>query len=263
MEILEYFSCRDPAHWLDEIGRCDWEAGRFLHELLLENRFRALCGESAKVLLLTEGDRLVSFCGYEEQDDIRRPDMKPWAGFVYTFPEYRGKRRMGKLLERAYALARDDGYDALYISTNEDGLYEKYGFTFLQMMQDFHGHDSRVYRRAIEHMDYSGIIGRTVCGTVDRPLGSAHPRHPEMIYPLNYGYVDGVCAGDGAEQDVYIFGTDMPLRTFSGQVVAVLHRLNDCEDKWIVSVDGKVPGRDEILQRIAFQEQYFMGELYM
>ena len=112
-------------------------------------------------------------------------------------------------------------------------------------------------------MDYSSVIGHEVEGHVDRPLGSSHPRHPEMIYPLNYGYVDGVFAGDGAEQDVYLFGVEEPVKSFKGKVVGVIHRLNDCEDKWIVSVDGKVPEREEILKRTEFQEQYFMGELYL
>ena len=44
--------------------------------------------------------------------------------------------------------------------------------------------------------DYSDVLGTTVSGTIDRPPGSVHPRHPEMIYPVNYGYVDGVFAGD-------------------------------------------------------------------
>ena len=84
-----------------------------------------------------------------------------------------------------------------------------------------------------------------------------------MIYPINYGFVDGIIAGDGAEQDVYIFGVAEPIRTFTGKVVAVLHRLNDSEDKWIVSVDGAMPDKDEIMNSIEFQEQYFMGELYL
>jgi inorganic pyrophosphatase len=84
-----------------------------------------------------------------------------------------------------------------------------------------------VYKTDIDTVDYKDVLGSTVSGTIDRPLESPHPRHPEMIYPINYGYVDGVYAGDGAEQDVYVFGTDMPLKKFTGKVVAVYHRLND------------------------------------
>ncbi len=72
----------------------------------------------------------------------------------------------------------------------------------------------------------------SVSGTIDRPLESAHPRHPEMIYPINSGYVNDIFAGDGTEQDMYVFGTDQPINTFSGKVVGVYHRLNDNEDKY-------------------------------
>ena len=50
--------------------------------------------------------------------------------------------------------------------------------------------------------DYKNVLGKPVHCVTDRPLGSAHPRYPEMIYPVNYGYVPGVMAGDNAEQDV-------------------------------------------------------------
>lgn len=83
-----------------------------------------------------------------------------------------------------------------------------------------------------------------------------------MIYPVNYGYVDGVFAGDGAEQDAYLFGTEEPLETFEGKVIAVWHRFDDVEDKWIVSLDGKDRTEEEILGDISFQEQNFYGKLF-
>ena len=103
-----------------------------------------------KVLLLTEGDVLISFCTYAEQDDIREPSLTPWVGFVYTFPEHRGKRCMGKLLDQAYDLAKHDKHEHIYISTGETGLYEKYGYSFWKTMKDMHGEDSRVYRIDVE-----------------------------------------------------------------------------------------------------------------
>ena len=262
LRIIDYFADDQQERWLNQIRHSDWRAGQYLYELLCSGRLKALCGEKTRLLLLAEGEELVSFCTYAEKDDIRDPSLTPWVGFVYTFPAHRGKRRMGKLLEHAYALAREDGYPCIYISTREEGLYEKYGCTRWKTMRDIYGEESSVFRLPIVRRDYSGVLGRTVTGTVDRPIGSAHPRHPEMIYPINYGYVNGLTGGDGAAQDAYVFGVSHPIRTFTGKVTAVLHRLNDCEDKWIVSVDGTVPDRDLILNSIAFQEQYFMGELY-
>lgn len=111
--------------------------------------------------------------------------------------------------------------------------------------------------------DYSHIIGKTVRGTVDRPIGTSHPKYPDMLYPVNYGYVDDVFAGDGERQDVYLFGTDKPLAHFEGKVIGVYHRFDDVEDKWIVSLDGENITEEKILGDILFQEQFFYGRLYM
>ena len=107
----------------------------------------------------------------------------------------------------------------------------------------------------------AALIGRTVKGIIDRPAGSRHPRYPEMVYPVNYGYVEGTIAGDGEEQDAYVLGTDEPLRTFEGIVIAVYHRFDDVEDKLIVSITEEDHTDEEILDAIRFQERFFDGEL--
>ncbi len=38
---------------------------------------------------------------------------------------------------------------------------------------------------------------------IDRPQGSCHPRFPEFIYPVDYGFLEGTRAGDGKEIDVF------------------------------------------------------------
>lgn len=38
---------------------------------------------------------------------------------------------------------------------------------------------------------------------IDRPAGTAHPRYPDFIYPLDYGYLEGTSAGDGGGIDVW------------------------------------------------------------
>jgi inorganic pyrophosphatase len=39
---------------------------------------------------------------------------------------------------------------------------------------------------------------------IDRARGSGHPRSPEHIYPLDYGYLDGTMSGDGQGIDVWL-----------------------------------------------------------
>lgn len=145
MEIIEYFSTENKEYWLTKLGECEWDAGRMLHRRLSDGSMKQLIGEEAKILLLTDGDNLVSFCTLAPLDDIQPTDLTPWIGFVYTFPAYRGHRHVGKLIRHAEELAKAAGAEKTHISTNHIGLYEKYGYTYFQTMKDLHGEDSRVY----------------------------------------------------------------------------------------------------------------------
>lgn len=101
------------------------------------------------------------------------------------------------------------------------------------------------------------IIGRIFTLTIDRPLGSAHPRHPHIIYPINYGYIPHILAADGEGQDVYLLGVDHPAETFTGVIIAILKRADDVEDKWVMAPAGVDFTDDEILGHTHFQERYF------
>ncbi|HEX5807830.1 MAG TPA: hypothetical protein VFY25_04140 [Anaerolineales bacterium] len=46
------------------------------------------------------------------------------------------------------------------------------------------------------------IASHTV--VIDRLRGSAHPRYPELIYPLDYGYLENTSAGDGDGIDIWL-----------------------------------------------------------
>ena len=107
------------------------------------------------------------------------------------------------------------------------------------------------------------MIGSIVTVTVDRPLGSYHPEHADLYYPINYGYVDGVFAADKEEQDAYIIGVYKPVLEFTGRVIAVIHRLDDVEDKWVVAPENVTFSKDEIKEMTFFQEQYFNSEIIL
>lgn len=97
------------------------------------------------------------------------------------------------------------------------------------------------------------MIGKIVTVTVDRPLGSFHPKHPDICYPVNYGYVEGFIAADGEEQDAYILGIDRPVESFTGKIIAIIHRKDDVEDKWVVAQEGMIFAKKEIETLTHFQ----------
>ena len=107
------------------------------------------------------------------------------------------------------------------------------------------------------------MIGNSIKVLVDRPLGTCHPDHKDIIYSVNYGYVPDVIALDGEEQDAYILGVEKPIKEFVGKVIAIIHRIDDIEDKLVVVPEGVSFTKDEIMDKVSFQEQFFKTEIIM
>lgn len=107
------------------------------------------------------------------------------------------------------------------------------------------------------------MIGEKVKVIIDRPLGTYHPKHKDIFYTVNYGYVEGVIASNGEEQDAYVLGVDKPLKEFEGVILAIVHRINDVEDKWIVVPEGIIFSQEEIIKQVEFQEKFFNFEIIM
>ena len=102
------------------------------------------------------------------------------------------------------------------------------------------------------------LLGKTVDVVIDRPIGHVHvTKGITLNYTVNYGFLPGVIGGDGEEQDVYILGVDIPLKTFRGIVIAAIHREDDNEDKLVAAPEGYSFTVQEIHDATWFVEQYF------
>ncbi len=105
-------------------------------------------------------------------------------------------------------------------------------------------------------IESKSYIGKLVELKIDRPMGSKHPKYG-FIYPVNYGYVPNTISGDGEELDCYVLGVFEPLDKFKGKCIAVIHRINDNDDKLIIVPEEKDYSDDAIRALTEFQERFF------
>lgn len=109
-------------------------------------------------------------------------------------------------------------------------------------------------------MNIKEYLNKNIEVIIDRPLGSKHPKH-DFIYPVNYGYVPNTISGDGEELDCYVLGIFEPIKEFKGKCIAIIHRLNDNDDKLIIVPEDRKFSNKEIDVLVEFQEKFFKHEI--
>lgn len=119
--------------------------------------------------------------------------------------------------------------------------------------------DHKIQIHHIEMSKLSDYLKKQVKVKIDRPLGSLHPKH-NFKYDVNYGFIPGTISGDGEEIDAYVLGVDEPLEEFEGKCIAIIHRLNDDDDKLVIIPNNLSDISDDEIRRLThFQEQYFQS----
>ncbi|MEN8242000.1 MAG: inorganic diphosphatase, partial [Chloroflexota bacterium] len=109
-------------------------------------------------------------------------------------------------------------------------------------------------------MEITHFLNQTLTIEIDRPLGSRHPEHG-FIYPVNYGFLPGVFSGDSEELDAYLLGVFEPVMEYTGVCIAIIHRLDDDDDKLVIVPEDKSYTLEQIRALTEFQERFFESEM--
>ena len=148
MQLLNLHNIIEQKQWIDKIRACDWSAAKFLANLLEQDKFHEVLGEG-NLFLMVEEENVVAFCTLTRKDCIDDDSLFPWIGFVFTSQEYRGQRYSGVVIDYACNKAKEQGFDTVYLATDHIGLYEKYGFSYIESRMDVYNEMNRIYCRKL------------------------------------------------------------------------------------------------------------------
>ena len=151
MKVVSFNNIVGHERLVEQIAHQDWSAAHFLADLLRGGNLVPTLGQWAQVLCLTDGDNeLVAFATLSEQDCIADKALTPWIGFLFTVPCGRNRGFARKLVQFACDLAKQKGYDAVYLATDHTNLYEKMGFTYLETRTDVWNESARIYIKKLD-----------------------------------------------------------------------------------------------------------------
>jgi GNAT superfamily N-acetyltransferase len=92
-----------------------------------------------------DGERIVAGIGVIENDFHNRLDLTPNVCAVYVEPEYRNQGIAGRMLDHVCQDMKKEGIDTLYLLTDHDSFYERYGWRFYCLVQGDGEEMSRMY----------------------------------------------------------------------------------------------------------------------
>jgi N-acetylglutamate synthase-like GNAT family acetyltransferase len=147
--MVEIIGIREHPEWLEE-------GAKFFHQafgspdnymLYYDCIEKSLHTESPlpRWFIAVKDDKIIGGCSLITNDFISRMDLWPWLAALYVNEEERGQALGSKLLSYAVKEAGSLGFPKVYLSTDHDGYYEKYGWTRIEDAYMFWGEKSRVY----------------------------------------------------------------------------------------------------------------------
>ena len=130
---LQIMLLREHPELLDRMAKWFHEKWGIDEQAYRESMEACIKGTAAvpQWYVMTDGDLFVGGLGVIENDFHERPDLAPNVCAVYTEPAYRGRGIAGRLLRAVCEDMHTFGIDTLYLLTDHDSFYERYGWTFL------------------------------------------------------------------------------------------------------------------------------------
>lgn len=147
MEELRYLSLREEPEWKETAA--EWFHSKWWvpAQSYLDCMKQYINGETEYGwYLCVSGGKIVGGLGVIENDFHDRKDLTPNICAVYTEETYRCRGIAGKLLDLVVNDLKSKGITPVYLITDHDNFYERYGWEFLCMVQgEGEPHMTRMY----------------------------------------------------------------------------------------------------------------------
>ena len=132
----------------DYAANCSWRTGKPFSQKLVRQDFHP---RDRVFALMENGWKIAGFCALCREDYIPDCPYSPWCSYVFVDEDYRGQGNVGLLLTACVQEARKQGFETVYVCTDHEGLYEKYGFNRLESRLSYDNTLQAIYARGTRY----------------------------------------------------------------------------------------------------------------
>ncbi|MCM1189653.1 MAG: GNAT family N-acetyltransferase [bacterium] len=124
---------------------CSWGAGKSLSQNMSDNIFT----DWERVIIALQGDDIAGYCTVAKNDCIPNVPYTPYIGYLFVDEKYRGHRLSQKLISYAMTYLRAAGFSRVFLVSDHENLYEKYGFEVIDQKPAPWGEIEKIYMREL------------------------------------------------------------------------------------------------------------------
>ena len=136
------YNLKDKLEYLDEVSNLEYEEWA---DNKHENKSERIKSKKEKILdsinskyfcklILLENNNLIGFISIFPEDGEEEKELTPWYATMYVKKEYR-KKGYSKILNDAILKeAKNRGFNNIYLKTNLENYYEKFGAIFIKQL---------------------------------------------------------------------------------------------------------------------------------
>lgn len=127
---------------LEFVKNCSWVETK---DHIASNIEKWVFEDWETIFAAVAGGKVVGMTSIMKTDYYPVTDIYPWVSCVFVTEDYRGQRLSAKLIAKANEYAKDLGFERTYIPSEHNGLYERYGYTYLRDIVNYGGDVDRLY----------------------------------------------------------------------------------------------------------------------
>lgn len=129
----------------DYARNCSWRAGQALASEMEKGSF----SDWERVVVAREENQICGYCTVAKADCIPNVPYTPYIGYLFVGEEFRGNRLSQKLIQCAMEYLKAVGFDKVYLISDHENLYEKYGFTVKDRKMAPWGSEEKIYMQKL------------------------------------------------------------------------------------------------------------------
>ena len=158
MKKYEMIKIEKHKELIDETAEWFCQKWAIPKGLYIESMQLSLKKDIPKWYVVLNKGKIIAGLGVIENDFHKRKDLTPNVCAVYVEKEYRCQGIAGKMLQFVCHEFSLKGIDTLYLMTDHISFYERYGWQFLDIVEDNHGQTARMYVHKMEKKDENKSI---------------------------------------------------------------------------------------------------------